>query len=41
MNNATNEIKNTQEGTNSGIIEVENRISEVEDRMVEIKEEER
>ena len=41
MNNAINEIKGTLEGTNSGIIEVENRISEVEDRMVEINEEER
>ena len=41
MNNAINEIKGTLEGTNSGIIEVENRISEVEDRMVEINEAER
>ena len=36
MNNATNEIKNTLEGTNSRITEAEHRISEVEDRMVEI-----
>ena len=41
MNNAINEIKNTLEGTNSGITEAEYRISEVEDRMVEIKETER
>ena len=40
MNNAINEIKNTQEGTNSRIMEVEYRISEVEDRMVEINESE-
>jgi len=40
MNNAINEIKNTQEGTNSRIMEVEDRISEVEDRMVEINESE-
>ena len=32
MNNATNEIKNTLEGTNSRI--TEDRISEVEDKMV-------
>ena len=31
-----NEIKNTLEGTNSRITEAEYRISEVEDRMVEI-----
>jgi len=36
MNNAINEIKNTVEGTNSSIMEAEDRISEVEDRMVEI-----
>ena len=41
MNNAINEIKkNTLEGTNSGIMEAEDRISEVEDRMVEINESE-
>ena len=34
MDNAINEIKNTLEGTNSR--EAENRISEVEERMVEI-----
>ena len=34
MNNAINEIKNTLEGTNS-------RITEAEDRMVEINETER
>ena len=41
MNNAKNEIKNTLEGTNSRIIEAEDGISEVEDRMVEINETER
>ena len=41
MNNAINEIKNTLEGTNSRIMEAEGRISEVEDRMVEINEAER
>ena len=41
MNNAINDIKNTLEGTNSRIIEEEYRISEVEDRMVEINEAER
>jgi len=39
MNNAINEIKNILEATNSR--EAENRISEVEDRMVEINESER
>ena len=39
MNNATNEIKNTLERTNSRI--TEDRISEVEDKMVEINEAER
>ena len=34
MNNAINEIKNTLEGRNSRITEAEDRISEVEDRMV-------
>ena len=39
MNNAINEIKkNSLEGTNSRIMEAEYRISEVEDRMVEINE---
>ena len=38
MNNAINEIKNTLEGTNSRITEAEVKISEVEDRMVEINE---
>ena len=41
MNNAINEIKNTLEGTNSGIWEEEDRISEVEDRMAEINESEK
>ena len=41
MNNATNEIKNTLEGTNRRITEAEDRISVVEDRMVEINETER
>ena len=41
MNNAINEIKNTLEGTNSRIIEVEDRISEVVDRMMKINEAER
>ena len=39
MNNAINEIRNTLEGTNSRI--TEDRISEVEDSMVEINESER
>ena len=38
MNNAINEIKNTLEGTNSRIMEAEDRISEVKDRMVQINE---
>ena len=41
MNNAINEIKNTLEGTNSRITEAEVRISEADDRMVEINEAER
>ena len=41
MNNAINEIKNTLEGTDSRIMETVYRISEVEDRMVEINEAER
>ena len=40
MNNAINEIKITLEGINSRIMEAEDR-SEVEDRMIEISEEER
>ena len=40
MNNAVNEIKNTLEGTKMGIMEAEYRISEVEDRIVEINESE-
>ena len=38
MNNAINEIKNTLEGTNGNIMEAEDRLSEVEGRMVEINE---
>ena len=38
MNNAITEIKNTLEGTNSRITEAEERINEVEDRMVVINE---
>ena len=41
MNNATNEIKNTLEGTNSRITEGEDRISEVKEKMVKINETER
>ena len=41
MNNSITEIKSTLEGTNSRTNEAENRISEVEDRMVEINEAER
>ena len=41
MNNVINEIKNTLEGTNSRIMEAKYRISEVEDRMVEINETEK
>ena len=41
MNNAINDIKNTLEGTNSRITEAECRISEVEDRMIEINKAER
>ena len=41
MNNAITEIKSTLEGTNSRKMEAEDRISEVEDRMVEIHEAER
>ena len=41
MNNAINEIKNTLEATNSKITEEEDKISALEDRMVEINESER
>ena len=41
MNNAITEIKNTLEGTNCRITEAEERISEVEDKMLEINEAER
>ena len=41
MNNAITEIKSTLEGNNSKIAEAEERISEVENRMVEINEPER
>ena len=34
MNDAINEIKNTLERTNSRITEAEDRVSEIEDRMV-------
>ena len=35
MNNTVTEIKNTLEGSNSRIIEAEEQISALEDRMVE------
>ena len=38
MNNAITDIKSTLEGTNSRITEAEDKISEVEDIMVEINE---
>ena len=41
MNNAINEIRNTLEATNSRITGAEDRISELEYRMVEINESER
>ena len=41
MNNAITEMKNTLEATNSRKTEAEERISEMEDRMVEISEAER
>ena len=41
MNNAINEIRNTLEATNSITMEAEDRISEIEDRMIEINESER
>ena len=36
MNNTINEIKSTLEGNNSRITEAEERISDLEDKMVEI-----
>ena len=36
MNNTINEIKNSLEGINSRIIEAEERISDLEDKVVEI-----
>ena len=36
MNNAITELKSTLEGTNSRITEVEERMGQVEDRMVGI-----
>ena len=41
MNNATKEMKNTLEGTNSRITEAEDKISEVGNRMLEINKAER
>ena len=41
MSNAINEIKNTLDGTNSRITVAEYRVTEVEDRMVEMNESER
>ena len=41
MSNVTTEIKSTLEGTNSRITEAKDKISEVEDRKVEINEGER
>ena len=41
MNNAINEIKNTLEATNSRVTEADDRVSEVEYRMVEMNESER
>ena len=41
MNNAINDIKITLKGTMSRITETEDRISKVEDKMVEINEAER
>ena len=38
MNNAITEIKRILEGTNSRIMEAEDRVSDIEDRMVEINE---
>ena len=41
VNNAITEIKSTLEGTNSKITDAEDRISEVENRTVEINEAEK
>ena len=41
MHKAINEIKNTLDGTNSRITVAEHRVTEVEDRMVEMNEIER
>ena len=41
MDNAITEIQSTPEGTNSRTTEAEQKISEVEDRRVEIKEAEK
>ena len=41
MNNAITEFRSTLEGTMNIIMETEDRISEVEDKMVEINEAER
>ena len=41
MNNVITQIKSTLEGNNSRTAEAEERISEVENRMVEINEAER
>ena len=41
MNNAINEIRNTLEATKSRIMEAEDRISDIEVRMLEINESER
>ena len=38
MNNAISDIKSTLEGTNSRITEAEERISDMEDRMLETNE---
>ena len=40
MNNAINEIRNILEATNSRVMEAKDRISEIEDTMVEINESE-
>ena len=36
MNNTINEIRNSLEGINSGITEAEERVSDLEDKIVEI-----
>ena len=41
MTNACTEIKSTLKGTNSRITKAEDRISEVENRMVEVNETEK